>query len=274
MNENNNFHSDASSESGVEIDLLEVVRLLKRKIIFILLAAIVFAAGAYVYFSNFVSPKYTSNAKIFIDADYSASEASLAISLATNLAKDYPYIIKSNLVMNQVAENLELPVKGSQLLGSLNVSMPGEEIIRVIDISVTYTDPQVAADIANETIRVFSNELPRIAKWAKIRVTVIDEATIPAVPSSPNVTSSTMIAAIIGAVIMSAIFIVINVLDDKIKSEGDIEKALGLNVLATIPEYGDGNGKMGFHKLLKKQAKKKYPQKRPVNNPVRRNNGR
>ncbi len=257
MNENNNLPKDSSSSDGAtEIDLFEVFRLLKSKILYIIAAAIAFAVAAYIYFGNFVAPKYTSDARIFIDADYGEMDASLAMTLATNLAKDYPYIIKSRTAMDKVAENLKLEATGEQLISSLEVMMPGEEFIRTLNLTYTCTDPQLAADILNETISVFSERLPELAGYARIKVAVIDPASVPNEPTSPNVKHNTVLGAVIGAVLMSVVFIVINCIDDKLKTQGDVERYLGLNVLASIPEYGDGSSKKGFNRLIKNKAKK------------------
>ncbi len=256
MNSPNIFSSELAEEKALEIDIGEILQLLKRKLLLILLAAIVFASAGYVYFRSCVTPRYTSKATIYIDADYGEMDATVAITLATNLAKDYPYIIASTTTMDMVAKNLNLSVSGAQLKGSVSATMPGDEAIRTLMLSFTYTDPQLAADILNETISVFSERLSYIAQYAKIKVAVIDPASVPSAPSTKGVRTYVFTGALIGVALMSLFFIVLRILDDKIKSEHDIEKYLELNVLALVPAYEQNSKKKGLKYLLSSKTGK------------------
>jgi capsular polysaccharide biosynthesis protein len=66
-------------------------------------------------------------------------------------------------------------------------------------------------------------------------VNPIDEAKLPTSPSSPNVEKNTMIGFMIGFALSILVVAVMFILDDTIKTPDDIEKRLGVSVLASIP---------------------------------------
>ncbi len=258
MNESKNLRTELTeSNEGIEINIVEIFHLLKRKILFIIAAAVLFAGIAGIYSKFFVVPQYKAEAAIYVDGDYTQAEANVAISLATNIAKDYPYLIKSRNIMNQVSENLNLGVSAGKLISATEVVIPSEEAIRVLYISVTYSDPEKAAAIANELVDVVTVELPKFAKYARISISPYDPAVVPTSPVSPNVTRNALVAGIFGAVLVAAIFVVMSLLDDKIKSEADIEKHLGLNMLAAVPDYSEEADKrrLDIRKVLNDKLK-------------------
>ena len=55
--------------------------------------------------------------------------------------------------------------------------------------------------------------------------------------SGPGIKKNAVLGGILGVCLISAIIITIELLDDSIKSEDDLEKNLGLTILASLPEY-------------------------------------
>ena len=111
----------------------------------------------------------------------------------------------------------------------------------MIQISVKNTDPVLATKIANETAKVF---IENVKEYYGIEnVHVVDEAEIPQEPSNVNHTKDVIIFTFIGVVISVMYVLVSNMLDTTIKSEEDIEKISGLTVLSTMPLYEETNNR-------------------------------
>ena len=105
----------------------------------------------------------------------------------------------------------------------------------MIRIAVKNEDPVLATKIANETASVF---IENVKEYYGIEnVHVVDEAEVPQQPSNVNHAKDVIIFSFIGIVIAIMYVLVANMLDTTIKSEEDIEKILGLTVLATMPLY-------------------------------------
>ncbi len=222
-----------------EIKLSEIFYLLLNKLWIIISVAILFGLLAFSYIQLFITPLYTTSASIYVDRESSdSSSASNGLTITTNIAKDYPYIIKSDKVLGQVVKNLGLNTTSDALSKLVNISFP-ETNTRVMVISVSYRHPQIAANIANNIVEVASEVLPQYSAYTQIKIVPIDPAGVPSSPSSPHTFRNTLISAFIGAVLAALVIIIIYLLNDKLKSVDDVEKYLGLSVLGVIPHQSN-----------------------------------
>ena len=105
----------------------------------------------------------------------------------------------------------------------------------MIDIIVKNDDPVVAQKIANETAKVF---IENVKQYYKIEnLYIYDEAEVENEPYNINHKKDVLIFAVIGIVIAFGYVLILNMLDTTIKSAQDIEKISGVTVLASIPIY-------------------------------------
>lgn len=124
----------------------------------------------------------------------------------------------------------------------------------VINIVVTDTDPDRAATIVNVLADAFvarnaaENErlraIPRpegAGPQGVVEMTKLDEPTAPSVPSGPRVRVNTAAAGLLGALVGLMIAFGLLYLDDTLKKPLDVERNLGLDVLAIVPT---GSGQM------------------------------
>ena len=66
-------------------------------------------------------------------------------------------------------------------------------------------------------------------------VNLVYEAEVPGKPSAPNVGQYTLMAAVIGLIVVLAVLVVVYVLDDTIRTEEDVTRYLNLSVMGVIP---------------------------------------
>ena len=191
----------------------------------------------YIYTSFLVKPKYTSSTTLILaqrnSADSTGTITSTDVTLNDKLIDTYKEIATSNTVVRTVITNLKLTnIDESTLKKEINVTaVNGTQILK---ISVTDSNADMATKIANEMGQVFSK---RIADIYKIdNVSIIDEAETTGIPSNINHKKDMLIFLVGGIVIAVALVLLINMLDNSIKSSTDIERALNLNILAEIPE--------------------------------------
>ena len=67
-------------------------------------------------------------------------------------------------------------------------------------------------------------------------VNTVEEASLPLEPSEPRVLRNTLIGLLAGLVLAAALIVIRSVMDDTVKTSEDVEKALGLPLLGSIPE--------------------------------------
>lgn len=220
------------------IDLAEVFGVLGHWIWLILLVALAAGTAAYA-FSKFVLPEeFQSTTKIYVLDKSGAGGANSQttysdLQVGSQLTKDYVELIKSRTVLEAVMKDnhLENVYTFEKFADLVDVETPTDT--RIVTITVTNHDPALAQKLADD-IRIRSSEL--IINTMQIdAVNTYEEANYPDRKSGPSCSRWAIVAALIGALVVSAVVIVQYLVDDTIKSSDDIEKYLGLSNLALIP---------------------------------------
>lgn len=241
----------------VEIDLKQIFFVLVNKLVIILLAGILVALLAFTYTKFMIEPVYQAKTQIYVYVENTTSDANSTsdIAVATYLSSDYAEIIKTQPVYEEVVSNLGLSISQSALGGMISVETIDDT--RQIVIYVSSTDPYLAQEIANEVREVSSVRIEEVMKDSGVSVSSVYEATLPTSPISPNTTKNTLLGFIIGVALTVFIIIIRFIMDDTIKSPDDIERYLGISVLATIPYQEESTVKKNKKKKKKKSKKTK-----------------
>lgn len=232
-------------EKVVEIDLKELASACLRKIWLIIVSTVVAAAVVYIYTALFVTPMYRTEATFYVNNSVIAGDSqkisSSDLATAQRLVLTCTNIIKSDTVLEKVAEHADLDLTAAQLRGMISASDIDEtEMFRV---QVQHKDPVQAAKIANTIAEVAPQEIANIIVGSTTKV--VDRAKIPTSPYSPNKTTNTVLGALAGLVLSVAVVVVTTLLDVRIKSEDDLTNICDIPVLGVIPEFAD-DPKSGF----------------------------
>lgn len=241
-------------EDAMQIDLMELFYALKKRILIIIAAFLAGAAvmGAYTQF--FVTPMYSSTAKILVLSKETTLTSLADLQLGTQLASDYSVLLTSRPVLQETIQNLDIEMGYGALRANISVVNPADT--RILEVTVTDPDPEMAKTIVNELADVSSDYIGR--QMEVIPPKVIEEGVTPSAPTSPNMMKNTVLGALAGLVIAAGIIIIRTMMNDTIRSEDDVEKYLGLPTLAAIPDRKDYiSGKSAKHKKKKRRRKKK-----------------
>lgn len=221
----------------MEIDLLELLMVMKKHLAAILLAGIVGLVIMFAYTSFLVTPLYSASSMMYVMPDNSNSMNSSTLSdmqVGQQLTSDYSSMIKSRSFMEDVIKKLNLTIDYQQLLGKVEVTNPTSS--RILQVTVNDPNPQTAADIANEVASVAESKLKEITGIQAIKI--YEEAAMPDRPSSPSLKKNCALGLLAGLVLAMAVITILYLLDDSIKTEDDIEKYLGMTTLAVLPYNG------------------------------------
>ena len=215
----------------IEIDLLELFYVLRKNIVAIILAALIGTAVFGAYSFLIAKPVYESTAKLYILSQSTSLTSFADIQISNSLAKDYEEMIFSRPVVMQVAQNLNLDYTYEELKGMMSINNPADT--RCLNIKCQNTDMQEAADIANEFATVAKRQISDIMDTDE--PAVYENAIANEDPIKPEKLKNMIIGFLLGFIIACGIIIVRYMLNDSLKSEEDIERFLGLNTLASIP---------------------------------------
>ena len=126
---------------------------------------------------------------------------------------------------------------------------------RVVAISVTNSDPYLARDIANTIRSTAAAHIQAVMNTEAVNV--VDEANIPSEKSGPKVKRDVLIAGFAGIVLALIVNFVLFLMNDKVTTAEDVERYLGLSVLAQMPFEMDEVKKKKARKKLEKKKKRR-----------------
>lgn len=220
-----------------EIEIKEYFYIIWRKKWLIVLI-IVFSIAISGVFSFFVlESEYETFTTLMLRKPNSGMRYGEAIGyddvlLNQRLVFTYGEIAKSRAVSNEVINNLGLNLTADQLRKKVKVSLV--EDTEIIKIVVNDSDPEFATRIANETAEVFIKNV--VSMMMIENVQVIDKAELPTNPIKPRPILNMAIAGVLGVMISVFLVLLLEYIDNTIKTPSDVEKYLDLPVIGMIPK--------------------------------------
>lgn len=227
---------DEENQDEIEIDLLEILNVLKRKILLILAAGLMTECISGLFTQLFVTPVYESTSSILVLSKETTLTSLADLQLGSSLTSDYTVLIKSTPVLEQVIENLKLEdMTDEKFRKKITIENPSDS--RILEITVQDPDPVMAKEMVDEIADVASDYIGD--KMEVVPPKIIEIGKIPVVRAAPSVAKNCILGLLFGAVACVAVIIVYAVLDDTLKTEEDIVKYLDTSVLAVVPDRKD-----------------------------------
>ncbi|MGQ7364998.1 Wzz/FepE/Etk N-terminal domain-containing protein [Streptococcus suis] len=215
----------------IEIDVLSLLRTIWRKKFLILLTAILTTGLAFAYSVFLATPEYDSTTRLYVvnqSSDNGAGITNQDLQAGSFLVKDYKEIILSQDVLKNATTTLGI---AEDIKDKITVTIPTDT--RILSITVRDSDPNQAATIAN-TLR--DEAAKKIIEVTKVSDVTTLEAALPAEnPSTPQTKRNLVLGFIVGAFLATALVLVLEVLDDRVKRPQDIEEGLGMTLLGVVP---------------------------------------
>jgi capsular polysaccharide biosynthesis protein len=224
---------DPEMNQELEIDLISLIKVLLRKWWLIGGVTFVGLVLAAIYAYVMLDDVYTAESSMIVQVSNTGDSDYTNLLTGQRLVDTYTEIATSNRVLDELIDNLNLSYNKSQLSSMIQVSSANDTLI--IKLNVESTDPELAKNIANETVNIvrdLSTEFENLDN-----VEVLDIAEVPASPSGPNRILYVAVGILLGGMIGVGIVLAIEYLDKNIKRGKDVENFLGLRLLGTIPEY-------------------------------------
>ena len=188
----------------MEVDLKQVLRSARRWWWIVILCPAIFCTLAFLYTQR-QPPMYSAQAKLFVDPSGDGQYDYNSILSAERLTKTYQKLVKNREVLSAVIESLQLQMTPDELAGQIASTADGDT--QLLLISVTGTDPELAAQIANEVAIQFSTYVRETAtssdgktlEQIDATITQIEaeittaEAKIAELQAGPNATSQSVL---------------------------------------------------------------------------------
>lgn len=243
MNENNNLRT---------ITLKELWNILTSRIaIIVLVGAIVLVCGLIIGKITY-EPKYESTAALYIireneNVTTSSGEAYNEFTLALKVANDCTYLLKSRTVAEQVIDDLRLDMTYSELLGMVSVQNPTNT--RILEVTVTADKPETAKLIVDRLCEVGKQHIAQAMGFEQVNL--YEYGALVNTPANSVNKMIYLAIAIVAAAVVYLIFVIAFLLDDRIRSQEDVKRMMGLSILGDIPNVNSGGRRYGYGKYSK-----------------------
>lgn len=218
--------------------LLELLQLMRKHLKLVILLPIVCALAMGVYSYAFMANTYTASTSMYVLAKQTSANSDNAanysnLNASQMLANDVSTLLKSDRIAADTVKNLHL-----DSLKGYSTKVTSETTSRVITLSVTGSDPNTSAAIANEMASNVSKVAQRVMDVQSVNV--IDQAVSPSSPSGPNRSMYIAVALLAGLFIAIAIVVVSDMLNTKVRNADEVEELLGLPVIGRMPAVKGG----------------------------------
>lgn len=218
------------------IDIRELLLILRKRLWIVILITIIAttASGAFSFFV--LEPIYQANTTLYVGKNISTDGqvGYQDILMSGQLVKDYRELVRSRLVSNIVISELGLKdTTTTQIADMLGVNLKSDT--RIIEITAQHTDPKFAQIIANKVADVFEKKAIELIEVDNVQV--IDVAETPKNPIKPNKTMNVAIGFVLGLMFGLGLVLLIEYIDNTLKTPNDVEKHLGLAIIGTIPKF-------------------------------------
>ncbi len=218
------------------IDLREIMVLLKKNIIIIAAAAIVFGLVGFLVSTFAMTPQYRASAMLIVNSRQidgtQSSVTSDQLNSASKLVDTYAVILTSDTVLEKTIDQLDLDMTYSQLANKVSIS--AVDSTQVMRVSVQDADPELAREIVANIVEQAPEVIINTVKAGSVEI--ISEAKAGTAPVSPNITRNTALAAMVGLVLAVGVVFLRYMLNNKFRTDSDINNRLGLTVLGVIPQ--------------------------------------
>lgn len=216
----------------MDISIIQIFKAIVKRWWLIVICAVCCAALLFSFSMATSSPTYTSSTKLYVITQNSNNISPTEIVDNAELVGTYVEILKSQTVLNTVAENIsELGYTGEDILAMIKASQVGTTPI--FKISVTCDNPEEAQLIAYEVADVAAPQIKDIVGAGDVKV--VDYASAPQI-KSPDHMKFALTGLVVGIFIPCIIIAVIVVFDRRIKLEADITEVTQYPVIGIIPK--------------------------------------
>ena len=236
MSDDKNYFS--SFQKSIDVRQLAYESIRRWYIIVIMVTlSIVFS---FAYTKLFMTPMYSSTARILVIKKVTITDATTAndleLSASSYLTRNFTEIINDEYVLTDVAEALDNKYSNSQIKGFLSINNP--QSTHVIDITATTPNANDSQKIVSTICDVAQEKIVELMGLDRIQP--FNYGKVPLAPSSPNLSRNILTGALFGLLISLSTVVILYITDNKVSSIDDVEKYLGLSVLATIPYNNKG----------------------------------
>lgn len=214
-------------------DLESLIQTIKKKLLLIVVLAILGAGISGAYTNFLLTPIYQASTQVVLIPQIN-TESPLThgeINVNLQMINTFIEVMASPLILNDVITELDLQLTTAQLNSMMSVRSTNNS--QVVTLNVQNEQPELARDIANSVVKVFKEEIA--TSFNMDNMMILAPALTPTTPIGPRLILNTGIGFLIGLMFGLFLAFLIDLLDKTITSEQEVEKLINVPVIGIIP---------------------------------------
>lgn len=244
------------------VTIIDLWNIFVHRLWVMILAAIVAAGGLFIINRMTFVPAYSSTATLYIlrqNEAASTGNSDSDFSLALKVVSDCDYLLKSHSVLDKVIQELNLETDYETLSKCVSTSNP--ENTRILEVTVESDSPENAKRVVDAICEIGQEQITEAMGFQQVNL--YEYGTLNAKPCNTTRMMTYLLVGMIAAVLVYSIYLIIYLLDDRIRTEEDMERYLGLSVLGDIPNADEKkNRQHGYYKAYGAYEQGKTKKKR------------
>lgn len=212
----------------------KILSMILRHVKLIILVSILVTLIAFGYTKFFVTPIYSTSSLILIQ-NTNENETQPATSTTSGGRVNAGDITASATIAGNCVVLFNNSPEMTSLMTGASVTIAQEDDSNFIRITATSSNPQIAANVANQLADQAPKCFASIFTYGK--VDTIRAAATPSAPSSPNIQQNTFYGFAVGFVLGLVLAFFIEIIDTTLKPGDDIAKQYKLPVFAEIIDF-------------------------------------
>lgn len=226
-----------------DYDIICIVKYIFRHAWMVILSALIFTMGIYLYQNLAFSPAYTSSVTFAVTSRSTTSTAIVNIAATDTVAGQFGGLLESDLVRNAAAKSMGL----SSFPATVSITVP--ENTNILIMEITAGSPELAYKSALAIIECHTEYSDTVFDAAVIDS--INGPTIPGTPSNMGSQDTLMqLSAPLGAILMCALLLFFAIKNDTIQTVSGAKRQVDGKLLATV--YHERN-----HQPIRDRLKRK-----------------
>ena len=247
-----------------DLSLMYFLQLAWKRLWALLLAMVMFAAGAFCYCKFLATPRYTATSSILVTngaivTQYETTEnrndsiSGTDISASLNLANTVVDILETPDIYVDLSKTLDNNHSYSQLKSLIKIARRDNNTL-FIDITATSTDGEEAKLLANKFAEASCDYVTKFIPYAKANTasTALSFSLV-----YPRTTTVTAIAGLLGIVIAFIAVFIADSLNQSIRGEDDFVSRYKIPLLGSVPDFENNEISGKYYKRNKYYSKRK-----------------
>jgi capsular polysaccharide biosynthesis protein len=201
----------------------------RHKVLIVVMTAVL--VGATAVLTSRQTKLYTASSLVRVQHDVGDGQEALgALMTGERLARTYEPVAETTSVRNLAKARLQGKVPDDTFV----VDAKQLSDLDLLRIAVTHRDAKVAAAVANAIPVALTSFIDKTDTFPDT-ITMVERASPPTTPSSPNLKLRLVIALMLGLILSSGLALFREMLSDRIEGLEELERETGHAVIATIP---------------------------------------